>query len=155
MTDKVLIAVDGSPFSIRAVHIGANLLNRNTPGVIVLLTIAKPRAGMEWFQGPISDLNQAAEEERRAIKSAFQGGQELLREAYGICRSILKDQPVQVETVVATGDPAQQIMENAKKKACDLIILGSRGMGPLRGVILGSVSRKVLNNTQRPVLIVK
>jgi nucleotide-binding universal stress UspA family protein len=110
---------------------------------------------MEWFQGPISDLDQAAEEERRALDRAFQEGQDLLKGACDICQSILKDQPVRIETVVATGDPAQQIMENAEKKDCDLIILGSRGMGPVRGVILGSVSQKVLNNTQRPVLIVK
>jgi len=57
--------------------------------------------------------------------------------------------------VVHYGDPAEQIIDFAEKRPCDLIILGCRGFGPLRGIIIGSVSQKVLYSTQCPVLIVK
>ena len=60
-----------------------------------------------------------------------------------------------METVVHYGDPAEQIIDFAEKRPCDLVILGCRGIGPLRGVIIGSVSQKVLHRTQCPVLIVK
>ncbi|MCP4330516.1 MAG: universal stress protein [Alphaproteobacteria bacterium] len=48
-----------------------------------------------------------------------------------------------VETVVAEGDPAKCILETAKKEGADLIVLGSRGLGDLKGLLLGSVSHKV------------
>ena len=82
-------------------------------------------------------------------------GQEVLKEARASCTERLKNRPVQVETVVHCGDPEEQIIDFAEKRPCDLIILGCRGFGPLRGIILGSVSQKVLYSTQCPVLIVK
>lgn len=50
--------------------------------------------------------------------------------------------------------PGEQIITYANLHACDLIIMGSRGLGALRG-ILGSVSSHVLHNATMPVLIVK
>ena len=46
----------------------------------------------------------------------------------------------------ATGDPADEILRNAKQKEVDLIVMGSRGLGKLSRVILGSVSTKVLSS---------
>lgn len=157
MLSRILVAVDGSPFSLRAALLGADILNRESPGTLTLLSVAKAAGDFDWFrfQGPLSDLNQAAAEERSALDKAFQEGQEVLKEARTACADLLKDRPVQVEALVHFGDPAEQIIDFLEKRSPELVILGCRGVGPLRGVIIGSVSQKVLHRTQCPVLIVK
>jgi nucleotide-binding universal stress UspA family protein len=154
---RVLAAVDGSPFSLRAALLGAGILNRESPGTLTLIYVAKAGGDLDWFrfQGPLSDLNQAAAEERAALDKTFREGQKVLKEARASCAELLINRPVQVETVVHYGDPAGQIIDFAEKRQFDLIVLGCRGGGPLRGVIIGSVSQKVLHGTQCPVLIVK
>jgi nucleotide-binding universal stress UspA family protein len=154
---KILVAVDGSAYSLRAALLGADILNRDIPGTLTLLYVTKVGADLDWFrfQGPWSDLNQAGAEEREALDKTFKQGQEVLQEARTACAGLLKNRPVQVETVVHFGDPADQINDFAEKRPFDLLILGCRGIGPLRGVIIGSVSQKVLHGTRCPVLIVK
>ncbi len=50
-----------------------------------------------------------------------------------------------VNTDVIQGDPAEMILKYAREKGVDMIILGSRGLGQIQGVFLGSVSSKVCN----------
>jgi nucleotide-binding universal stress UspA family protein len=157
MLSRVLVAVDGSAYSLRAALLGANILNREIPGTLTLMYVTKVGADLDWFhfQGPWSDLKQAGAEERVALDKAYQEGQEVLQEARTACADLLKNRPVQVEAVVHFGDPVEQIVDFAEKRPFDLLILGCRGIGPLRGVIIGSVSQKVLHRTPCPVLIVK
>lgn len=57
-------------------------------------------------------------------------------------------------TQVRTGDFADEIAEAAEKMGVDLIVLGSRGLGAVRGAFLGSVSQKVLHYAEQMVLTV-
>jgi nucleotide-binding universal stress UspA family protein len=157
VVSRVLVAVDGSPYSLRAALLGAKILSRDSPGTLTLIYVAKAAGDLDWFrfQGPLRDFNQAAAEERAALKKTFKEGQEVLKEARTACSEQLKHFPVRVETVVDQGDPAEQLINFVEKRPYDLIILGCRGRGRLQGVIIGSVSQKVLHNTQCPVLIVK
>jgi nucleotide-binding universal stress UspA family protein len=59
------------------------------------------------------------------------------------------------DVVVLTGDPASAILEYVKGINCDLIVMGSRGLGTIREWMLGSVSHNVVQNARIPVLIVK
>jgi nucleotide-binding universal stress UspA family protein len=49
----------------------------------------------------------------------------------------------QVETLVEHGDPADQIIQAAEREGADLIVMGRRGLGDLKGLLLGSVTHKV------------
>jgi nucleotide-binding universal stress UspA family protein len=63
---------------------------------------------------------------------------------------------VRYEGVHVTSDyPAETILDIAKKKKCDVIVMATRGQGGLRGVFIGSVTQKVLNQSKIPVLIVQ
>ena len=62
---------------------------------------------------------------------------------------------VQFETLLTMGNPVQTIVETAKKGNHDLIVLGARGLSPIKEVFLGSVSHGVATHAQCPVLIVK
>ena len=58
-------------------------------------------------------------------------------------------------TVILTGSPAAALLEYADTHACDLIVMGSRGLGAIKEWMLGSVSHHVVQQSKVPVLIVK
>ena len=60
---------------------------------------------------------------------------------------------VEAEAEVLEGDPAERIVELARLRDVDLIVVGSRGLGTLAGLLLGSVSRDVMHHADRPVLV--
>ena len=62
---------------------------------------------------------------------------------------------INVQTMIGTGDPATAILDFAKRRKVDMIVVGTRGLGKLKGTILGSVSRKVINNAETSCLIVR
>ena len=63
--------------------------------------------------------------------------------------------PGEVHTEILEGSPAEAILEVVHARECDLIIMGSRGLGRLAGALLGSQSQKVLQHAPCPVLIVR
>lgn len=62
---------------------------------------------------------------------------------------------ISVKTVFEVGSPGPAVLSVAKKFDADLIIMGSRGLGPLKGLFMGSVSSYVVTHPTCPVLIVK
>ena len=60
-----------------------------------------------------------------------------------------------VETRICYGDYADEILDLAEVEPPEMIVLGSRGLGRVRGALLGSVSQKVLHHARCPVLIVR
>jgi nucleotide-binding universal stress UspA family protein len=63
--------------------------------------------------------------------------------------------PGEIQTETIEGSPAEAILDIAKNRDVDLIVMGSRGLGRLAGALLGSQSQKVVQHAQRPVLIVR
>ncbi|MDQ1335486.1 MAG: hypothetical protein QG552_2436, partial [Thermodesulfobacteriota bacterium] len=59
------------------------------------------------------------------------------------------------EILVRIGNPVEVILEQAEKSNCDLVVMGSRGHGVLADAVIGSVSRRVLRQCKKPVLIVR
>jgi nucleotide-binding universal stress UspA family protein len=60
----------------------------------------------------------------------------------------------QTDAVVRSGSPADEIIRTASELGADLIVMGSRGLGSTRSVLLGSVSDRVLHLAHCPVLVV-
>lgn len=59
-----------------------------------------------------------------------------------------------LRTEAATGDPAEMILTIAAREGADGIVVGKRGWGPLRGMLLGSVSQKLASLARCPVIVV-
>ncbi len=59
------------------------------------------------------------------------------------------------EILVESGNPADQILEEAEKRNCDLIVIGSHGHGVLEEAVIGSTARRVLRRSKKPVLVVR
>ena len=60
-----------------------------------------------------------------------------------------------VRTHVGSGDPSGQIIAHAKRRKSDLVVLGTRGLSKTEGLLLGSVSRKVVNLCHINCMIVR
>jgi nucleotide-binding universal stress UspA family protein len=60
-----------------------------------------------------------------------------------------------VRMFLEVDDAAKRIMEIANERDCGLLLMGSRGRGGFKELLLGSVSHKIANHSDRPVLIVK
>ena len=61
----------------------------------------------------------------------------------------------QVKTHVGSGDPSAAIIAHAKRRKNDLVVLGTRGLSKAQGLLLGSVSRKVVNLCKVNCLVVR
>ena len=63
--------------------------------------------------------------------------------------------PAEVHTEMIEGDPSEVIIDVARTRNSSVIVMGSRGLGRLAGLLLGSTSQKVVSHAPCPVLIVR
>ncbi|HET7089631.1 MAG TPA: universal stress protein [Anaerolineae bacterium] len=139
MFNKILVAYDGSPHSDRALD-AALALAKYTQSELVLVH------AHDKIPSYLGDPNF-----QQAVNRAVIAGRELLETAAKRARAA----GVQVMTNVLEGPPAEAILRVAEAEHCDLIVMGSRGLGQLKGLLLGSVSERVLQHAAIPVMIVR
>ena len=146
MFKRILATVDGSDDSRRALAEAADLA-RATGGSLTVMTVV-PDVSMWMYGGgyggmvppvAVSDVNaqNGVEYER------------MLDEVVGAVGDGLE-----IEKVTREGSPAHTILAQADEGGHDLIVMGSRGRGELRSLMLGSVSHAVLHGSNVPVLVV-
>lgn len=71
------------------------------------------------------------------------------------CEAIGNDEGVEVKTTLIEGDVASKIAQYSEKELFDMIVMGYRGSGRFKKMVLGSVSEKVLHQAKHSVLIVR
>ncbi len=84
----------------------------------------------------------------------FQGDEETRRKIEEL-PGVLWDQKLQITRNVRTGPPFFEIICEAKDKSIDLIVMGTHGHGPLRHMLIGSVSERVVRRAPCPVLTIR
>ena len=147
MMKAILVATDASAASNRAVDLAADLANKYDASLNILHVIRdmqlppelRNMAEVEKIQGARTDVlrfvaNKILNDARERAKK--QGAKKIL-------------------TTTGEGDPATAVLDHAKEKGVDLIVLGTRGLGQVKGMLLGSVSRKVANLSGINCLIIK
>lgn len=140
MFENILLAVDGSEHALNAARMAASLakvMNSQTLRIVVAYDPVPVHLGDPYMQEAI---NARISETDQIIQRAVQ--------AVGTV-------PAEVHTDMIEGDPAEMIIEVAKTRDSDVIIMGSRGLGKLAGLLLGSTSQKVVSYAPCPVLIVR
>lgn len=140
---KILIAVDGSESSKRAVEflVKSMTLYKEPPEihlVTVVLPLVLPSAKKYVSQEIINDYY--AEEAENALTMPKQ---------------ILNSAKIKYVEHKETGQIAETIIKRVKEIQCDLIYMGTRGMGSVANIVMGSVASKVLHLTSIPVVLVK
>ena len=139
---KILVAVDGSELSLRAVKF-VIALNRELakPARVTLLAVDPPH-----FPGV---------ESRIGTKAVQQMHEDSLDQMLRDARRSLSRAKLELNERAEIGDAAETILAVARKEKVDLIVLGSHGRGAVKGILLGSVSSKVIAQGDIPVTIVR
>ncbi len=145
---NILVALDGSEPASRALALAADLAVRY--GATLHLVHVMPRPTV------VSDeLKEFARTEGVDLPVAVEmsgAGQSII--AAG--RAVAAGKGVRGVTVeVLSGDAAERLLEYARVQAIDLIALGRRGVGQIRGLLMGSVSSKINSLAECPVLTVR
>lgn len=143
MSMKILLPVDGSDCSLRAVdHLLAHSAwLREEPETHLLHVHAPIPLGRVQSHIGAETLHGYYLEESQAHLAAAQRR--------------LNDAGCVHTTHVHVGQPAEVIARMAEQLACDLIIMGAHGRGGLAGILMGSVAARVLHLVNSPVLLVK
>jgi nucleotide-binding universal stress UspA family protein len=139
---KILLPTDGSEYSVRALHYLLDRLKKDADGAdidVLHVQLPLPEALPET-----ADPGLFARVRDDEAEAATAWAHDLLQQS-GLHHRI----------EIETGDPAQRITQYAKAHDCDEIVMGTRGLGTLKGLVLGSVAQKVMHLTDRPVLLVK
>jgi nucleotide-binding universal stress UspA family protein len=175
MFKNILVATDGSNHAKRAVKLAAEMARVNHARLTILnvqplsLTLDDLRLMPKAKRFPrkvMADINRVRDALQRsadadmtplsyipAPRSAIEVlGKRTLQEAVKIAK---RQKAAKITSVMEIGDPAQQILERAKKSRADLIVIGTRGLSRVGELILGSVSHKVLHMARCPCLTVK
>lgn len=137
---KILVAVDGSKPSLKAVQLLVDHCDwYRSPPDVELLAVHLPVP-------KVANVNKAQLERYYQEEGAAMLAPAKKRmDAAGIA----------CQTRVLVGPVAESIVMHAKDNGFDLIYIGSRGMGPLGKALLGSTAAKVLHIAETPVLLVK
>lgn len=147
MLKNILVATDASPASNRAINFAADVAGKYGATLHLLYVIREMQLPPE--------LKKMAEVEKIA------GARSDVLDFVG--RKILGDAEARasrkgaekVRTALEHGDPATMILRYAKRRNVDLIVLGTRGLGQVKGMLMGSVSRKVTNLSEVSCLVTR
>ena len=147
MFKNILIPTDGSPQSQKAATQGVALAK--TVGAKVTGFFAAPPATPVVYRNSLPVGFRQPAEHAQMIKRTADKHLEVIERA-------AKKAGVPFDGVQATNDyPADAILDVAKKKKCDLIVMATHSEGGLRGVFIGSVTQKVLNQSKVPVMVIR
>ncbi|NLH98088.1 MAG: universal stress protein [Chthonomonadales bacterium] len=146
MFTKLLLASDGSDYALRAAQAAAAIAKSMGASVTVLHVFSAPLLQMTAPGAPGMDIDPGA------VNDYMEQVQDSVARRTG---RILEEAGVAYDTLTEVGHPAEVITRIAEDDGYDLIVLGSRGMTPIKSFLLGSVSDKVSHHAHCPVLIVK
>lgn len=145
MFKNILIPTDGSQFSQQAVVKGVALAK--SVGAKVTGLFAAPPATPIIYRNNLPVGYATTEEHEKIIRMATAQHLDFVAGA-------AKKAGVRYLGVHVTSDyPEDDILKVAKKNRCDLIVMATHGQGGLRGVLLGSVTQKVLAKSTIPVMV--
>lgn len=130
---KILLAYDGFERSRFALEETAKLVQEGQ-GEVKVLSVVPPDARASKSGGHVGMRPHAHED-------------------VAIAHAYLRERGIPSEMKIAYGDPAEEIVREAKEGGYELVVVGSRGLGPVEGLLFGSVSRKVLRDAPCPVLV--
>jgi nucleotide-binding universal stress UspA family protein len=135
---KILVGVDGSDQAFEATRLAAKIggaLNAK----LILANVAVGSLAEDVYK-------LFSEEMRQQEQAASEG---VLLQATKVAGKL------EVEKLVLHGKPAEALAEAATSRGVDLVVVGSRGQGSVKRMLLGSVSDRLIHICEKPVLVVR
>jgi len=172
--DTILIPVDGSPGSMKALHFGGMLAAQHGARVVLLHVFLRgdltealrgrdeiEREGGEGVKDLVGILDRATIEKLKAEGASHERlPQPVLdyiatRVTEAAERGIRSHGVSNVRTVIEDGEPAPRILELAEKENADAIVMGARGLSNVEALLLGSVSQEVTHAARCTCVVVR
>ena len=138
MFKNIVLAVDGSEYSNRAIEY-ARSLSEHYEANLWLIHVFSHTSDLLGYQ----DFEKLYAKRKST-------GQTVLDDA----QKILGPTTVKVYKELIEGSEAEAILMVAEKQQADLIVIGTRGFGAVKGLLVGSVSRKVIHLSTCPVMVI-
>ena len=142
MFKTILICSDGSDYSLRAIHVAADLAGRYEAELVLLTTAETDGAAGQSCTG-LQLSNQ--------IDTMLEAQSEIESRSSAVLFSI----GAEFRTRREQGHPVDRIVTVARDEEADLIVIGARGQSTFSALLVGSVSAGVVQHAPCPVLIVK
>ncbi len=137
----VLVPVDGSATSLRALSVACRRARTRRGAIVVALNVQPPM--LEITETPI---------ERTAIRDYYD---RMFAEVFQKVAGVAKREKVRVKQEMLIGLPAHVIARRAIRHRADEIVMGTRGHGRIKALFMGSVAMKVVQLSKLPVTLVK
>jgi nucleotide-binding universal stress UspA family protein len=140
---KLLVPFDNSDNAKRALQHAIQLAKQNTATELVIVHAHEPPI----VYGEIAIYmpeERANELQRQHSEAVLKAGVEIAKEA-----------GVTFTSEILIGDIAKSVVSCAEKHGCDGIVMGTRGMGAVGNLLMGSIATKVIHLTKLPVTLVK
>ncbi len=140
---KILVGFDNSLHSKAALDLAVKLASQRGQSITIAHVIERPT-----YVSPIG-----AEEDFRALQKI---GQEMMRRGSSLLyskRREVEGMGVKAYTKLLEGNPGDELVRESETGEYDLLVVGTRGMGGLKSLLVGSVSNKVVHHAKIPVLL--
>jgi len=134
---SILVPVDGSKPSERAVK---HVIELSAAVCVLLLNVQPPSPATRSRTKRRGDMLRRLDAAEHATRSA---------------RVLLERAHISYKRYTRVGSPAQVMLEFARHEKCRQIVMGTRGLGAVAGLVLGSVALKIIELAKMPVTLVK
>ncbi|MBB3141606.1 universal stress protein [Halomonas organivorans] len=138
MYQSILVPVDGSEHSAKALGVAAQLARGSSASLTLMTVAGYPPGNMGLFTGgtPEPFTSENWNEIADSLKADAQQALKTVQDSVDLSG-------IEVETLVRQGTPAEGILKEAEQRGVDVIVMGSRGVSDMHGMIFGSTSHKV------------
>lgn len=147
---KILVPVDGSDCSNRAIDLAAELAELYN-GELILVHVSDSQYAFAFTNSYYNSSTIPVALLEDYQKNMEMTARRLLEDAKSRCANLEN----RVSTVALEGRPADTIVDYVKEKNIDLVVIGSHGVSGFKRFFIGSVTNKVALSIDKPVLIVK
>ncbi len=151
MTKKFLAAIDGSDHGWKALDLAIDIAKLSNAELVILHVVPH-----EVFPEGLKEFAKAEGIQIEEERARFHEGRALADAITAAAAARAANKGLEhVETHTAEGSAANEIVAMAKSEAVDMLFIGSRGLGEITGLLLGSVSQKVMSVAPCTCVIVK
>lgn len=139
MYKTILLAADGSDNSVRAAREAVYIATKETGAEVTVLFVIdhKESESEDLHRGASTEVEMSRQKKIQPIID------------------MLEQEKVFYKVEMIYGIPSKVVAEYANEQNVDLLVMGKRGLNPMQEMVLGSVSRSVVNKVNSPILIVK
>ena len=148
---KILVCTDGSESSQKALKEASVIAQGCNVYDLAIIHVYNPKLYPTFTE----DENVSAEQMKK-FEKMLEVQKEERKKILSKAANFLKDKNVKTRTILKEGHPSHTIVNVAKEEGFDMIVIGSRGLGGLQKLFLGSVSNAVVQEAENcSVLVVK